>query len=134
MQKIVIKTFLLVLVTAMSLCACSSSDDDNQDSNSLVGTVWECAKSSDLYTFEFNSSTSCKLTKEEKEWNIVNYGWSNVTSYVYYTYTVEGNVVTLEDQSSSLEMPLLKGTISGSSMSIVNTSTGKVIYTCTKIK
>lgn len=112
--------------------SCSSSDDDENE-NSLVGTVWECAKSSDLYTFEFNSSTSCKLTKEEKEW-VMNQGWNNVTSYVYYTYTLDGNVVTLKDQSSSLDMPLLKGTISGNSMSIVNTSTGDVIYTCTKIK
>jgi len=127
--------FMAVLFVAAMFTAtsCGSDDDDNASENNLVGSVWECAKGSDLYTFEFNSSTSCKLTKQEKEW-VMDWGWNNVTSYVYYTYTLSGNTVTLKDESSSLDMPLLKGTISGSTMSIVNTSTNSVIYTCTKIK
>lgn len=120
----------MVAIVAMcvSFCGCSSDDESG---NALVGTVWECAKNSDFYKFEFNSETTCKLTKNEKQLNS-NFDWINVTSYVHYSYTMDGNKVTLNPNDNIL-VPLI-GTINGNSMTIVNTSTGRVIYNCTKIK
>lgn len=129
MRKILL-SFIATMAMCVSFCGCSSNDDE-ETANALVGTVWECAKNSDLYTFEFNSGTTCKLTQNEKQLDS-NFDWINVTSYIYYSYTIDGNKVTLNPNDDIL-VPLI-GTINGNSMSIVNTSTGSVIYNCAKVK
>lgn len=112
MKKIL---FLLAVLPMVLLSACSDDEDDVK--NVLVGTVWECTKNSDLYTFDFNSEASCKLTKKEKQLDS-NFDWINVTSYVYYSYTIDGNKVALTPDDNIL-VPLV-GTINCNSMSIIN--------------
>ena len=58
MKKILL--FMVVLIPMVLFSACSSDEDEKI--NALMGTVWECAKNSNLYTFEFNSEMTCKLT------------------------------------------------------------------------
>ena len=125
--------FLLLAVITVGMSAVfTSCGSDDDDSNTLIGTKWEYAKNSDLYTFEFNSDTTCRLTKQEKQLDS-NFDWINVTSYVQYRYLQEGNVVTLTPVDDSFLVPLL-ATINGNTMTVVNTSNNSVIYTCTKVK
>lgn len=125
---------LMLMVSPLFLASSCGSDDEGKE-DSLVGTKWECAKSGELYTFEFTSSTMCKLTAQEKELVFTDYGytWDNVTSYRYYTWAKKGNVVTLTPTETSSLVPLIC-TITGSTMSVVNSSTNAVIYTCTRIE
>ena len=122
---------LAVITVGMSVVFTSCGSDDD-DSNTLIGTKWEYAKNSDLYTFEFNSDITCRLTKQEKQLDS-NFDWINVTSYVQYRYLQEGNVVTLTPVDDSFLVPL-RATINGNTMTVVNTSNNSVIYTCTKVK
>lgn len=125
---------LMLMLAPLFVVSCSSDSDDEDAEDSLVGTKWECAKNGELRTFEFTSSTSCKLTKLEKELVFTDYGytWNNVTDYTYYTWVKKGNVVTLTPTETGSLVPLIC-TINGSTMSVVNSSTNKVIYTCTKV-
>ena len=131
MKKIIMFLLLAVITVGMSAVFTSCGSDDD-DSNTLIGTKWEYAKNSDLYTFEFNSDTTCRLTKQEKQLDS-NFDWINVTSYVQYRYLQEGNVVTLTPVDDSFLAPL-RATINGNTMTVVNTSNNSVIYTCTKVK
>ena len=125
--------FLLLAVITVGMSAVfTSCGSDDDDSNTLIGTKWEYAKNSDLYTFEFNSDITCRLTKQEKQLDS-NFDWINVTSYVQYRYLQEGNVVTLTPVDDSFLVPL-RATINGNTMTVVNTSNNSVIYTCTKVK
>ena len=125
--------FLLLAVITVGMSAVfTSCGSDDDDSNTLIGTKWEYAKNSDLYTFEFNSDRTCRLTKQEKQLDS-NFDWINVTSYVQYRYLQEGNVVTLTPVDDSFLVPL-RATINGNTMTVVNTSNNSVIYTCTKVK
>ena len=125
--------FLLLAVITVGMSAVfTSCGSDDDDSNTLIGTKWEYAKNSDLYTFEFNSDTTCRLTEQEKKLDS-NFDWINVTSYVQYRYLQEGNVVTLTPVDDSFLAPL-RATINGNTMTVVNTSNNSVIYTCTKVK
>ena len=123
---------LLAMIMASTSVVFTSCGSDDDDSNTLIGTKWEYAKNSDLYTFEFNSDTTCRLTKQEKQLDS-NFDWINVTSYVQYRYLQEGNVVTLTPVDDSFLVPL-RATINGNTMTVVNTSNNSVIYTCTKVK
>lgn len=131
MKKTILSMLLAVMTVGLSAVFTSCSDDEEDVRTSLVGTTWECAKNSDLYTFDFNSETTCKLTKREKQLDS-NFDWTNVTSYVYYTYTINENKVTLTPQDNIL-VPLI-GTINGNTMDIVNSTTNRIIYTCTKVE
>lgn len=131
MKKIIMFLLLAVITVGMSAVFTSCGSDDD-DSNTLIGTKWEYAKNSDLYTFEFNSDTTCRLTKQEKQLDS-NFDWINVTSYVQYRYLQEGNIVTLTPVDDSFLVPL-RATINGNTMTVVNTSNNSVIYTCTKVK
>lgn len=131
MKKVIIFLLLAVITVGMSAVFTSCGSDDD-DSNTLIGTKWEYAKNSDLYTFEFNSDITCRLTKQEKQLDS-NFDWINVTSYVQYRYLQEGNVVTLTPVDDSFLVPL-RATINGNTMTVVNTSNNSVIYTCTKVK
>ena len=131
MKKVIIFLLLAVITVGMSAVFTSCGSDDD-DSNTLIGTKWEYAKNSDLYTFEFNSDTTCRLTKQEKQLDS-NFDWVNVTSYVQYRYLQEGNVVTLTPVDDSFLVPL-RATINGNTMTVVNTRNNSVIYTCTKVK
>ena len=131
MKKVIMFLLLAVITVGMSAVFTSCGSDDD-DSNTLIGTKWEYAKNSDLYTFEFNSDTTCRLTKQEKQLDS-NFDWINVTSYVQYRYFQEGNVVTLTPVDDSFLVPL-RATINGNTMTVVNTSNNSVIYTCTKVK
>ena len=131
MKKVIIFLLLAVITVGMSAVFTSCGSDDD-DSNTLIGTKWEYAKNSDLYTFEFNSDTTCRLTKQEKQLDS-NFDLINVTSYVQYRYLQEGNVVTLTPVDDSFLVPL-RATINGNTMTVVNTSNNSVIYTCTKVK
>ena len=131
MKKVIIFLLLAVIMASTSAVFTSCGSDDD-DSNTLIGTKWEYAKNSDLYTFEFNSDTTCRLTKQEKQLDS-NFDWINVTSYVQYRYLQEGNVVTLTPVDDSFLVPL-RATINGNTMTVVNTSNNSVIYTCTKVK
>ena len=131
MKKVIIFLLLAVITVGMSAVFTSCGSDDD-DSNTLIGTKWEYAKNSDLYTLEFNSDTTCRLTKQEKQLDS-NFDWINVTSYVQYRYLQEGNVVTLTPVDDSFLVPL-RATINGNTMTVVNTSNNSVIYTCTKVK
>ena len=131
MKKVIIFLLLAVITVGMSAVFTSCGSDDD-DSNTLIGTKWEYAKNSDLYTFEFNSDTTCRLTKQEKQLDS-NFDWINVTSYVQYRYLQEGNVVTLTPVDDSFLVPL-RATINGNTMTVVNTSNNSVSYTCTKVK
>ena len=131
MKKVIMFLLLAVITVGMSAVFTSCGSDDD-DSNTLIGTKWEYAKNSDLYTFEFNSDTTCRLTKQEKQLDS-NFDWINVTSYVQYRYLQEGNVVTLTPVDDSF-LVALRATINGTTMTVVNTSNNSVIYTCTKVK
>ena len=131
-MKKVIMFLLLAMIMASTSAVFTSCGSDDDDSNTLIGTKWEYAKNSDLYTFEFNSDTTCRLTKQEKQLDS-NFDWINVTSYVQYRYLQEGNVVTLTPVDDSFLVPL-RATINGNTMTVVNTSNNSVIYTCTKVK
>ena len=131
MKKVIMFLLLAVITVGMSAVFTSCGSDDD-DSNTLIGTKWEYAKNSDLYTFEFNSDITCRLTKQEKQLDS-NFDWINVTSYVQYRYLQEGNVVTLTPVDDSFLVPL-RATINGNTMTVVNTSNNSVIYTCTKVK
>ena len=131
-MKKVIMFLLLAMIMASTSVVFTSCGSDDDDSNTLIGTKWEYAKNSDLYTFEFNSDTTCRLTKQEKQLDS-NFDWINVTSYVQYRYLQEGNVVTLTPVDDSFLVPL-RATINGNTMTVVNTSNNSVIYTCTKVK
>ena len=131
MEKVMMFLLLAVITVGMSAVFTSCGSDDD-DSNTLIGTKWEYAKNSDLYTFEFNSDITCRLTKQEKQLDS-NFDWINVTSYVQYRYLQEGNVVTLTPVDDSFLVPL-RATINGNTMTVVNTSNNSVIYTCTKVK
>ena len=131
MKKVIMFLLLAVIMVGMSAVFTSCGSDDD-DSNTLIGTKWEYAKNSDLYTFEFNSDITCRLTKQEKQLDS-NFDWINVTSYVQYRYLQEGNVVTLTPVDDSFLVPL-RATINGNTMTVVNTSNNSVIYTCTKVK
>ena len=131
MKKVIMFLLLAVITVGMSAVFTSCGSDDDH-SNTLIGTKWEYAKNSDLYTFEFNSDTTCRLTKQEKQLDS-NFDWINVTSYVQYRYLQEGNVVTLTPVDDSFLVPL-RATINGNTMTVVNTSNNSVIYTCTKVK
>ena len=131
MKKVIMFLLLAVITVGMSAVFTSCGSDDD-DSNTLIGTKWEYAKNSDLYTFEFNSDTTCRLTKQEKQLDS-NFDWINVTSYVQYRYLQEGNVVTLTPVDDSFLVPL-RATINGNTMTVVNTSNNSVLYTCTKVK
>ena len=131
MKKVIMFLLLAVITVGMSAVFTSCGSDDD-DSNTLIGTKWEYAKNSDLYTFEFNSDTTCRLTKQEKQLDS-NFDWINVTSYVQYRYLQEGNVVTLTPVDDSFLVPL-RATINGNTMTVVNTSNNSVTYTCTKVK
>ena len=131
MKKVIMFLLLAVITVGMSAVFTSCGSDDD-DSNTLIGTKWEYAKNSDLYTFEFNSDTTWRLTKQEKQLDS-NFDWINVTSYVQYRYLQEGNVVTLTPVDDSFLVPL-RATINGNTMTVVNTSNNSVIYTCTKVK
>ena len=131
MKKVIMFLLLAVITVGMSAVFTSCGSDDD-DSNTLIGTKWEYAKNSDLYTFEFNSDNTCRLTKQEKQLDS-NFDWINVTSYVQYRYLQEGNVVTLTPVDDSFLVPL-RATINGNTMTVVNTSNNSVIYTCTKVK
>ena len=131
MKKVIMFLLLAVITVGMSAVFTSCGSDDD-DSNTLIGTKWEYAKNSDLYTFEFNSDITCRLTKQEKQLDS-NFDWINVTSYVQYRYLQEGNVVSLTPVDDSFLVPL-RATINGNTMTVVNTSNNSVIYTCTKVK
>ena len=131
MKKAIMFLLLAVITVGMSAVFTSCGSDDD-DSNTLIGTKWEYAKNSDLYTFEFNSDTTCRLTKQEKQLDS-NLDWIKVTYYVKYRYLKEGNVVTLTPVDDSFLVPL-RATINGNTMTVVNTSNNSVIYTCTKVK
>ena len=131
MKKVIMFLLLAVITVGMSAVFTSCGSDDD-DSNTLIGTKWEYAKNSDLYTFEFNSDITCRLTKQEKQLDS-NFDWINVPSYVKYRYLQEGNVVTLTPVDDSFLVPL-RATINGNTMTVVNTSNNSVIYTCTKVK
>ena len=131
-MKKVIMFLLLAMIMASTSVVFTSCGSDDDDSNTLIGTKWEYAKNSDLYTFEFNSDITCRLTKQEKQLDS-NFDWINVTSYVQYRYLQEGNVVTLTPVDDSFLVPL-RATINGNTMTVVNTSNNSVIYTCTKVK
>ena len=110
--------------------SCNSSDDD---SNSLVGTKWECAEDYNLYTFHFTSETICRLKQQERHLDY-NFDWVNVTTYIQYRYTLNGNVVYMTPIEDDGFMVPLKAIIKGNTMTVINTDTNKVIYTCTKVK
>ena len=131
MKKVIMFLLVVMIMASMSVVFTSCGSDDD-DSNTLIGTKWEYAKNSDLYTFEFNSDITCRLTKQEKQLDS-NFDWINVTSYVQYRYLQEGNVVTLTPVDDSFLVPL-RATINGNTMTVVNTSNNSVIYTCTKVK
>lgn len=132
MRKVLFSLLLAVLTVGMSVVFTSCGSDDDESGNSLVGTKWEYAKDSSLYTFEFNSETSCRLTKQEKQLDS-NFDWINVTSYIQYSYVQDGNVVTMTPVNDGILVPL-RATINGNVMTVVNTSNGSVIYVCNKVK
>ena len=132
MRKILFSLLLAVITVSMSAVFTSCGSDDDESGNSLVGTKWEYAKDSNLYTFEFNSETSCRLTKQEKQLDS-NFDWINVTSYIQYSYVQDGNVVTMTPVDDGILVPL-RATINGNVMTVVNTSNGSVIYVCNKVK
>ena len=132
MKKILFGLLLAVIAVSMSTVFTSCGSDDDESVNSLVGTKWEYVKDSNIYSFEFNSKTSCRLTKQEKQLDS-NFDWINVTSYVQYRYSQDGNVLLLTPIDNDFLVPL-RATISGNTMTVVNTSNNSVIYTCTKVK
>ena len=50
MKKVIMFLLLAVITVGMSAVFTSCGSDDD-DSNTLIGTKWEYAKNSDLYTF-----------------------------------------------------------------------------------
>ncbi|MDE7078332.1 MAG: hypothetical protein K2O55_07155, partial [Alistipes sp.] len=105
---------LLATAAGMSLTGCSKNEEG---SNPLSGTTWERTADGIQNTLTFND-TECRY--------ILKYSGASANyKTTIYNYTYEEPVVTLVPLEAGLAV--VEGIISGSAMTLTNTSTGKEI-------
>lgn len=111
------KRFLLLCMVIASVSFVGCSDDDDKNSNPLSGTTWEMTDSGILSSLSF-SETECRY--------VLKYA-SSSSNYktAIYNYTYEAPKVTLQPLEDGLAV--MEGVISGSAMTMTNTSSGKEI-------
>lgn len=111
------KKILLLLVAVATLSFVGCSDDDEKTSNPLSGTTWERTEDGILGSLSF-SDTQCKFTLK------IASSSSNYATTIY-DYTYNDPKVTLYPLDD--ELAILEGEISGSAMTVTNTSSGENI-------
>lgn len=111
------KRFLLLCAAIASIAFVGCSDDDDKKSNPLSGTTWEMTDNGILSSLSFND-TECRYVLKYASAS------SNYKTTIY-NYIYEAPKVTLQPLEDG--MAVMEGVISGSAMTMTNTSSGKEI-------
>ena len=109
------KKILLLFVAVATLVLVGCSKDDEANSNPLSGTTWERIEDGILGSFSFDDNECHYILKFA--------GSSQIYRTTIYKYTYYSSKVTLLPLEYGLAE--LEGIISGSAMTVTNTSTGK---------
>ncbi len=121
-QVIKMKKLMFAMLAFATLAFAGCSKDDEDQAPSLTGTEWTEQDGSALIELSFTSSDDCRL--------VFSIPGTILRTTNYYTY--EYNHPTVRMYPETYGNAELRGTISGSTMSVVNTSTSKTIYSLTK--
>ena len=106
MKKI---TFLLVALMTAIFCACSS-DDNNNSSNFLEGTIWVSNEEEQIFTLEFQKSTAKFIYQYDDNGDGI-FGADETKEESVVSYSLDGNDITIRDGENTAT-----GIISGNKM------------------
>ncbi len=113
------KNFARILFCVALVAFVAAGCKKNKEENPMEGTTWVQHDGTTITTWKFPDSYSCSRAIG----NSLNPGAFGTTQY---TYTYANSTVHMKPLNSTVSAEL-RGTISGNTMTVVNTSTGETM-------